>query len=185
MENIIKGTAFVFNQNDIDTDLIIPARYLTTSDEKQLALHVLEPLRKNNELLQASGLLKEENAQLQTDKTTTKHKQYLSPIVLAGENFGCGSSREHAIWALRGASVKVVIAKSFARIFLRNAINNGFLAIESPDVLDKIKNKDLLEIKLKEGLIINLSQNIQINFHKIPDFVLKISEKGGLLNTIK
>ncbi len=100
----MKGIAHVYKKDDINTDEILPARYLNTDDEKELAKHAMEDL----------------------DKSFVK-KVKKGDFVVAGENFGCGSSREHAIWALRGSGIKAVIADSFARIFFRNAINNGFL----------------------------------------------------------
>ena len=103
----MKGNAFVYKRNHINTDEIIPARYLTTDKENELAKHAMEDL----------------------DKSFVK-KVKKGDFIVAGENFGCGSSREHAVWALRGAGIKAVIADSFARIFFRNCINNGFYAIE-------------------------------------------------------
>jgi len=186
METIIQGTAYLFKRDDIDTDLIIPARYLTTSNKKELAWHVLEPLRNDNELLQAGEefLLEENNIEKNIqNKSLTEEEKFRSPIILAGNNFGCGSSREHAVWALSGAGVKAVLAKSFARIFFRNAVNNGFLAIEF-SFIDKINHKDKLEINLKKGEIKNFSKNEVFKFNPLPDFVLQIAEKGGLLNTL-
>ena len=104
--------AHVYKRDHINTDEIIPARYLNTDDEMELAKHCLEDL---------------------DGDFVNKVKE--GDAIVAGEDFGCGSSREHAIWAIRGAGVQTVIAKSFARIFYRNAINNGFYLIESPDAL--------------------------------------------------
>jgi len=105
-------------------------------------------------------------------------------VIVAGEDFGCGSSREHAIWAIRGAKVQSVIAKSFARIFYRNAINNGFYIIESPDALEKINDGDELKIDYKAGLIKNKTADIDISFNPLPDFALDIINDGGLLEHI-
>jgi len=105
-------------------------------------------------------------------------------IIVAGEDFGCGSSREHAIWAVRGAGVQTVIAKSFARIFYRNAINNGFYIIESPDALEKINDGDELKIDYERGLIKNKTAGIDIKFNPLPDFALQIIKAGGLLNKL-
>ena len=104
--------------------------------------------------------------------------------IVAGDDFGCGSSREHAVWALRGAGVKTVIAKTFARIFYRNAINNGFYLIESDDALGKINDGDELDIDFKSGLIKNKTSGIDITFNPLPDFALEIINDGGLLEHI-
>ena len=106
-------------------------------------------------------------------------------VIVAGEDFGCGSSREHAVWAIRGAGVQTVIAKSFARIFYRNAINNGFYLIESPDALDKINDGDELEIDFKAGSIKNKTAGVDISFRPLPDFALEIINDGGLLDHIQ
>jgi 3-isopropylmalate/(R)-2-methylmalate dehydratase small subunit len=106
-------------------------------------------------------------------------------VIVAGEDFGCGSSREHAVWAIRGAKVQTVIAKTFARIFYRNAINNGFYIIESPDALEKINDGDEVEIDYKNGLIKNKTADVDIKFKPLPDFALEIINDGGLLEHIK
>ncbi len=97
----------------------------------------------------------------------------------------CGSSREHAVWAIWGAKVQTVIAKSFARIFYRNASNNGFYIIESNEALEKINNGDELEIDYKNGLIKNKTADVDISFKPLPDFALEIINDGGLLEHIK
>ncbi|MDP7115893.1 MAG: 3-isopropylmalate dehydratase, partial [Candidatus Woesearchaeota archaeon] len=98
---------------------------------------------------------------------------------------GCGSSREHAVWALRGAGVKAIIADSFARIFFRNCINNGFYAIECKDLKNKIKDGDELEIDIEQGTITNLSDKKQYKFAPFPQFAIDIINAGGLLNYIE
>ncbi|MHC4461624.1 MAG: 3-isopropylmalate dehydratase small subunit [Planctomycetota bacterium] len=153
--------AHVYERDHINTDEIIPARYLNTDDEGELAKHCLEDLDKD---------------------FVSKVKE--GDIIVAGEDFGCGSSREHAVWAIRGAGVQTVIAKSFARIFYRNAINNGFYIIESLEALDKINDGDELEIVYKAGLIKNKTTGIDIKFNPLPDFALEIINDGGLLNHI-
>ena len=158
----LKGFAHVYDKNDINTDEIIPARYLTSDKEEELSKYAMEDLDKD---------------------FIKKVKQ--GDFVVAKENFGCGSSREHAIWALRGSGVKAVIANSFARIFYRNAINNGFLAIECKDVVKKIKYGDELEIDVEKGLIKNLTQNKEYDFTPLPDFAIKLMDAGGLINYIK
>jgi 3-isopropylmalate/(R)-2-methylmalate dehydratase small subunit len=105
-------------------------------------------------------------------------------IIVVGEDFGCGSSREHAVWALRGAGVRAVIADTFARIFYRNCINNGFLAVECRNVSEKIQTGDELEINVKGGEIRNLTQNEEYTFLPIPEFAQEIIDAGGLLNYI-
>jgi 3-isopropylmalate/(R)-2-methylmalate dehydratase small subunit len=154
--------AHVYKRDHINTDEIIPARYLNTDDRAELARHCLEDL----------------------DKDFVKKVQEGDAIV-AGEDFGCGSSREHAVWAIRGAGVQTVIAKSFARIFYRNAINNGFYLIESPDALDKIHDGDELQIDFKAGSIKNKTAGTDISFNPLPDFALEIISAGGLLEHIQ
>jgi len=153
--------AHLYKRDHINTDEIIPARYLNTDDEAELAKHCLEDLDKN-----------------------FVNKVQPGDVIVAGEDFGCGSSREHAVWAIRGAGVQTVIAKSFARIFYRNAINNGFYVIESPEALEKINEGDELEIDYKAGLIKNKTAGIDIEFAPLSDFAREIIEAGGLLKHI-
>jgi len=153
--------AHVYNRNHINTDEIIPARYLNTDDKAELASHCLEDLDKD---------------------FVNKVKE--GDVIVAGEDFGCGSSREHAVWAIRGVKVQSVIAKTFARIFYRNAINNGFYIIESPEALEKINDGDEVEIDYKAGLIKNKTAGIDISFNPLPDFALEIINDGGLLEHI-
>jgi 3-isopropylmalate/(R)-2-methylmalate dehydratase small subunit len=153
--------AHVYKRDHINTDEIIPARYLNTDDEKELAKHCLEDL----------------------DPEFVK-KVKKGDIIVAGEDFGCGSSREHAVWAIRGAGVQTVIAKSFARIFYRNAINNGFYVIELPKQIEKINDGDELAVDYKQGLIKNETAGIDIKFNPLPRFALEIIEAGGLINKL-
>jgi len=153
--------AHVYKRDHINTDEIIPARYLNTDDRQELARHCMEDL----------------------DKEFVSKVQK-GDVIVAGEDFGCGSSREHAIWAIRGAGVQTVIAKSFARIFYRNAINNGFYLIESPHALEKISDGDELQIDFKAGSIKNKTAGIDINFNPLPDFALEIIRAGGLINKL-
>jgi len=153
--------AYVYKRDHINTDEIIPARYLNTDDEKELASHCMEDLDADF-----------------VDKVKP------DDVIVAGEDFGCGSSREHAVWAIRGAKVQTVIAKSFARIFYRNAINNGFYVIESIDAVEKISNGDELKIDYDNGLIKNITTGVDIVFHPLPDFALEIINDGGLLEHI-
>jgi 3-isopropylmalate/(R)-2-methylmalate dehydratase small subunit len=154
--------AHVYKRDHINTDEIIPARYLNTDDEKELAKHCMEDL--DNDFV---------------------NKIEPGDCIVAGDDFGCGSSREHAVWALRGAGVQTVIAKTFARIFYRNAINNGFYLIESEDAPDKINDGDELEIDFKTGSIKNKTADTEIKFNPLPDFALEIINDGGLLEHIK
>jgi 3-isopropylmalate/(R)-2-methylmalate dehydratase small subunit len=154
--------AHVYKRDHINTDEIIPARYLNTDDEAELVKHCLEDLDKD-----------------------FVNKVKAGDIIVAGEDFGCGSSREHAVWAIRGAGVKSIIAKSFARIFYRNAINNGFYVIETPDGLEKINDGDELEIDYTTGLIKNKTTRVDIEFKPLPEFALEIINDGGLLEHIK
>jgi len=149
----------VYPRNNINTDEIIPARYLNSDEEKELTKHAMEDI----------------------DTEFVKRVQP-GDFIVAGEDFGCGSSREHAIWALRGAGVKGVIAKSFARIFYRNAINNGFLAIECKTLDENLKTGEEIVIDLDNGKFITGGK--QYTFSPIPKFVKDIMDKGGLLNTI-
>jgi len=153
--------AHVYKRDHINTDEIIPARYLNTDNEAELASHCLEDLDK---------------------EFVNKVKE--GDVIVAGDDFGCGSSREHAIWAIRGVKVQNVIAKTFARIFYRNAINNGFYLIESAEAVEKINDGDEIEIDYKNGLIKNKTAGIDISFNPLPDFALEIIKDGGLLNHI-
>ena len=154
--------AHVYKRDHINTDEIIPARYLNTDNEKELAEHCMEDLDKD-----------------------FVNKVQPGDCIVADEDFGCGSSREHAVWALRGAGVTTVIAKTFARIFYRNAINNGFYLIETPKTTEVINDGDELDIDVKAGLIKNLTSGTEIKFNPLPDFALEIINDGGLLEHIK
>ncbi len=157
----MRGKAHVYNRDDIDTDLIIPARYLNTDNEEELAQHALEDLDE--------GFVK---------------KVKPGDFIVAGNNFGCGSSREHAVWALRGAGIKAVIASSFARIFFRNCINNGFYAIECKGISRKIRDGDELEIDIEKGIIIQAKNKKEYKFTPFPKFAIDIIKAGGLLSYI-
>ena len=157
----MKGSAHVYSRAHINTDEIIPARYLNMDKEKDLACHAMEDI-----------------------DTEFVKKVQKGDFIVAGEDFGCGSSREHAVWALRGAGIQAVIAETFARIFYRNCINNGFPAIECPGIGNKIKSGDRLRVDLSEGMIYNETQNDVYSFPPIPDFAREIIEAGGLMKTI-
>jgi 3-isopropylmalate/(R)-2-methylmalate dehydratase small subunit len=153
--------AHVYKRDHINTDEIIPARYLNTDDEAELAQHCLEDL----------------------DVDFMKKVQ-AGDVVVAGDDFGCGSSREHAVWAIRGAKIQTVIARSFARIFYRNAIDCGFYLIESAEAVEKIGNGDEVEIDYDNGVIKDKTNGQEIKFQPLPDFALEIIAAGGLLNKI-
>ena len=157
----MKAKAHVYNRDNINTDEIIPARYLNVDSEAELAQHCMEDL-----------------------DTDFVRKVQAGDVIVAGDDFGCGSSREHAVWALRGAGVAAVIAGSFARIFYRNAINCGFLVVELPGVSEKINDADELDIDAKNGKIRNVTQGTAYEFTPLPDFALEIIEAGGLLNKL-
>jgi len=153
---IIKGKAWKFKDN-IDTDVIIPARYLNTSDPKELALHCMEDY----------------------DSEFVK-KMDKGDIIVAGKNFGCGSSREHAPIALKAAGVSCIIAQSFARIFFRNAINIGLPIFESEEVGEECSPGDLLEVDTVEGIIKNLTKDRVYKTNPLPPFIQQIISLGGL-----
>ena len=154
----MNSKAYVFGDN-VDTDVIIPARYLNSFDEAELASHCMED----------ADFVKKVNK---------------GDIVVAGYNFGCGSSREHAPIAIKAAGVSAVIAKSFARIFYRNALNIGLPILECPEC-GKISQGDELEIDFDEGIIKNLSKGESYRTEPFPPFIKNIIEKGGLLRSIK
>ncbi len=156
----MKGRVLLYSKDHINTDEIIPARYLNTADEKELANHAMEDIDTNF-----------------VDKVKP------GDIIVAGNDFGCGSSREHAVLAVRGAGIQAVIAKSLARIFFRNSINNGFLAIQA-DLADEVEEGDILEINVSSGTITNLTQNRKYSFNPLPQFLMEIINSGGLLKNI-
>jgi 3-isopropylmalate/(R)-2-methylmalate dehydratase small subunit len=158
---IIKGKAWKFKDN-IDTDVIIPARYLNTSDPKELALHCMEDY----------------------DSEFVK-KMNQGDIIVAGRNFGCGSSREHAPIALKAAGVSCIIAKSFARIFFRNAINIGLPIFESIEVVEQCSQGDMLEADTVQGVIKNLTKDKVYKTNLLPEFIQKIIAVGGLREYVK
>ena len=157
---IIKGKVHKFS-DDINTDDIIAAKYLVSTDAQELGKLCMETISPN-------------------------FSQSVSPgdIIVAGKNFGCGSSREHAPLAIKGCGVSAVIAKSFAAIFFRNAINIGLPFLESSDV-DKINDGDIIEIDLASGIIKNITQSETYKTQGFPGFLQELVEKGGLMNYIK
>jgi 3-isopropylmalate/(R)-2-methylmalate dehydratase small subunit len=154
---ILKGTVHKYGAN-IDTDAIIPARYLNLSEPPELAKHCMEDID--------AGFLK-------------KLKQ--GDIIVAETNFGCGSSREHAPVALKAAGVSCVIAKTFARIFFRNAINIGLPLLESSEAVDGIDAGDVVEVDLEAGRIKNVTKNKTYSAKPYPEFMMGIINAGGLV----
>lgn len=158
----MKYTGNVLKYGDnVDTDVIIPARYLNTSDHKELASHCMEDI----------------------DKTFVNRVQQ-GDIITAGQNFGCGSSREHAPIAIKASGISLVIAKSFARIFYRNAINIGLAIVECPEAAENISEGDKVEADMDNGIIRNLTTGQEFKAAPFPDFVQKIIENGGLMESI-
>ncbi len=153
-----KGTVHRYGR-DIDTDVIIPARYLTTSEPSELAKHCLEDL-----------------------DVEFVNKIKPGDIIVAEENFGCGSSREHAPIAIKAAGVDAVIAKSFARIFYRNSINTGLAILECPEAVDAIKNGDVVSVDTESGTITDETTGESFTAQPFPPFIADIIEQGGLLN---
>jgi len=156
----LRGKVWRFG-NDIDTDAIIPARYLNTSDPQELARHVMED----------------------ADKSFPS-KVRPGDIIVAGKNFGCGSSREHAPIAIKAAGIQAVVAKSFARIFYRNAFNIGLPIFELPEA-DLIKEGDEIEIDADTGIIRNITKSEEYNAKPIPPFMQELIKSGGLIEWVK
>ena len=148
--------------NNIDTDLIIAARYLNDASDENMRNHCMEDVIPDYANTIAPG-----------------------DVLVAGSNFGCGSSREHAPISIKVAGTSCVIAESFARIFYRNAINIGLPIIESPEAAKAIDQGDELDINLEEGVIKNLTKNETYHFEEFPAFIQKIVESGNLLNYVK
>ncbi|MBN2057403.1 MAG: 3-isopropylmalate dehydratase small subunit [Candidatus Saganbacteria bacterium] len=157
----MKGKAWKFG-NNIDTDLIIPARYLNTSDPKELAEHAMED----------------------ADPAWASKKQK-GDFIVAGDNFGCGSSREHAPIAIKAAGIQAVIAKSFARIFYRNAINIGLAILECVEAANEIREGDEIQVDLAKGEIKNLTTKMIYYAQPFPPFMQKIIKAGGLIEQIR
>lgn len=156
-----KGNVIKYGDN-IDTDVIIPARYLNTPDPAILAAHCMEDI----------------------DKTFVKRVKK-GDIMIAGKNFGCGSSREHAPIAIKACGISWVIASSFARIFYRNAINIGLGIIECPEAAEEIMEEDEVFIDPVSGIIKNITQNREYDIMAFPPFIQEIMEEDGLINYVR
>ena len=158
---MIKGKVHKYGDH-VDTDVIIPARYCTSFREEELAPHCLEDL----------------------DKDFVK-KTKPGDILMAGENFGCGSSRENAPLAIKGAGVSCVIAKNYARIFFRNSINIGLPILESCEAVDCTENGDLLEIDLQKGTIYNITKDRTFQSAPLPAEIQNIVDAGGMVGFVR
>ena len=158
---IVRGNVFKYGDN-VDTDVIIPARHLTTSDPAELAKYCMEDI----------------------DSDFAKDVRP-GDIIVASRNFGCGSSREHAPIAIKGSGISCVIASSFARIFYRNAINTGLPIMECAPAAEAAEKGDVLEIDFETGIIKNLTKNEEYQSAAFPEFIQRIIAAGGLLNSLK
>ena len=158
---IFNGKTIKYGDN-VDTDVIIPARYLNTSDKKELASHCMEDI----------------------DKDFTQ-KVEAGDIMVAGYNFGCGSSREHAPIAIKESGISLVIARSFARIFYRNSINIGLAIVECDEAVDGIQDGDKVEADLDNGVIYNRTTGKSFKTQTFPAFIQQIIENGGLVSSIQ
>lgn len=159
----MKAKGFVHKYGDnVDTDVIIPARYLNSSDPKELASHCMEDI-----------------------DTEFVNKVKSGDIMVANNNFGCGSSREHAPIAIKASGVSCVIAATFARIFYRNAINIGLPIMECREAAEKIEAGDEVEIDFDSGIITNVTKGESYSAEPFPEFIKEIINKNGLLNSIR
>ena len=158
---ILEGNVWKYGRN-VDTDLIIPARYLNISDPRELARHAMEDLD--------SSFIRDVKP---------------GDIIVAEENFGSGSSREHAPLAIKEAGISIVIAKTFARIFYRNAINIGLPILECPDAVEDIDNQDRVRVDLSLGKITNLKTGAEFQAEPFPHFMQNLIEQGGLEEHVK
>ena len=150
----------------IDTDVIIPARYLNIADFKELAEHAMEDSKENLVENFAAGVK-------------------VGDYIVAGKNFGCGSSREHAPVVLKVKGIKCIVADSFARIFYRNAINIGLPVLEIGKDVEKIQPGDIIDVDMAKGEITIVNKNIVIKTKPLPEFIQKIADCGGLINYVK
>ncbi len=161
MNHLLRGNAWKYGDN-VDTDVIIPARYLNTLNAAELAQHCMEDI----------------------DKTFAK-EVHSNDVIIAGENFGCGSSREHAPIAIKASGVSIVVAKSFARIFFRNAINIGLPILEHPTFADECSKGDVVEVDLSEGVLRNVTLGKEYKCSAFPKEIQNLIQQGGLINYTK
>lgn len=161
MNHLLRGNAWKYGDN-IDTDVIIPARYLNTSNAEELAQHCMEDIDVN-----------------------FAKKIHPNDVIVAGENFGCGSSREHAPIAIKASGVSIVIAKSFARIFFRNAINIGLPILEHPTFTDETTQGDEIEVNLENGILKNITTGKTYQCSAFPKEIQNLIQQGGLINYTK
>jgi 3-isopropylmalate/(R)-2-methylmalate dehydratase small subunit len=159
--DLIKGYAYILG-DDISTDDIVPSHTLTMRDSNDIAKHTLEFI----------------------DPYFSKNVEK-GNIIIAGENFGTGSSREEAVYVFKLLGIKAIVAKSFARIYFRNLMNNGIPAISLKWQSDQFAKEDVLDISILEGFITNKSKRITLNFEKIPSFLREILENDGAINLLK
>ena len=157
----VKGFVYKYGDN-VDTDVIIPARYLNTADHKELASHCMEDIDKE-----------------------FVNKVNDGDIMVGGANFGCGSSREHAPIAIKNSGISCVIAKTFARIFFRNAINIGLAILECPEASERIDAGDEVEVDFDTGIITNKTKNEKYQAEPFPDFIKEIIRADGLMNSLR
>ncbi len=157
----VQGRVFKYG-NDVDTDVIIPARYLNTTSEAELASHCMEDI----------------------DKDFVKNVQK-GDIIVAADNFGCGSSREHAPIAIKASGISLVIANSFARIFYRNSINIGLPILECPEAVKNISAGDTVSCDLSTGIIVNETTGKSFRAEPFPPFIREIIDDGGLMKHIQ
>lgn len=157
----VKGTVHKYG-NDVDTDVIIPARYLNTSSEEELASHCMEDI----------------------DPEFVRRVQK-GDVIVAEDNFGCGSSREHAPIAIKASGVSLVIANTFARIFYRNAVNIGLPILECPEAVKHIRAGDVVSCDLAKGVITDETTGESFTAQPFPEFIQKIVDAGGLLKSLR
>lgn len=158
---MLTGKVLKYKDN-VDTDVIIPARYLNTSDPKELAAHCMEDIDKEFVKRVKSG-----------------------DIMVAGKNFGCGSSREHAPIAIKESGISCIIAETFARIFYRNSINIGLPILECPQAVREIEDGDKVTVDIKSGEIVNVTKGKKYQAQPFPPFMMELMEVGGLINYVK
>ncbi len=158
---LVKGKVFKYGDN-IDTDVIIPARYLNSSDPNELKKYCMEDI-----------------------DPTFKERVQNGDIIVADKNFGCGSSREHAPIAIKASGISIVIAKTFARIFYRNAINTGLAILECDEATDRISANDEVSVDFTTGVITNITKNETYQAEPFPEFIQEIIKDGGLVEHTK